>query len=98
MGGKSFAFISHTGVVSICGFLETPAGDVSRNGLDFKDIWLHSDFFRRIRDVDHYHGKCGYCEYRRLCGGCRARVAALSEDAFGSEPFCVYQPKRKSPS
>ncbi len=45
-----------------------------------------------MRDVDAYHGKCGLCEYRRLCGGCRARAYAMTGDAFGEEPFCVYQP------
>ncbi|MCF7957043.1 MAG: radical SAM protein [Phycisphaerae bacterium] len=95
MGGKSFAFISHTGVVQICGFLETPAGDLSKNDLDFEDIWFNSEFLQKIRDVDGYAGKCGDCEYRRVCGGCRARAFALTGDVLESEPFCIYQPKPK---
>lgn len=93
MGGKSFAFISHVGKVQICGFLETEAGDLRTNGFDFEEIWKNSEFFRRIRDVDHYQGKCGYCEYRRLCGGCRARAHALTGDCLASEPYCIYNPK-----
>jgi heme b synthase len=95
MGGKSFAFISHTGKVQICGFLDIEAGDVSQNDFDFKEIWNNSQFLQRIRNPDNYKGKCGYCDYRRLCGGCRARAYALTGDYLESEPFCIYQPKQK---
>ena len=93
MGGKSFAFISHTGTVQICGFLDTPAGELKENDLDFVDIWRNSQFLNEIRDVDCYNGKCGICEYRKVCGGCRARVYAADGDYMGSEPFCLYHPK-----
>ena len=96
MGGKSFAFISHTGKVQICGFLEIEAGDVSQNGYDFKEIWNNSEYLCSIRDLDSYKGKCGYCEYRRLCGGCRARAYALTGDYLEAEPFCVYEPNKNN--
>jgi AdoMet-dependent heme synthase len=92
MGGKNFAFISHVGKVQICGFLEIQAGDLSKNDFDFKDIWENSSFLKEVRDIDSYKGKCGYCEYRRVCGGCRARAYAQTDDYLGSEPFCVYKP------
>ena len=93
MGGKSFAFVSHIGKVQICGFLETAAGDVTANDFNFKDIWENSEFLQQIRDVDSYDGKCGRCEYHNVCGGCRARTAAIQGNPFGSEPYCVYEPK-----
>jgi len=95
LGGKSFAFISHTGKVQICGFLELEAGDLAQNDLNFEAIWKNSSLFQQIRDVDRYRGKCGYCEYRRLCGGCRARAYAVTGDFLAEEPFCVYQPARE---
>jgi heme b synthase len=94
LGGKEFAFISHVGKVQICGFLEIECGDLKREDLDFRRIWRTSDVFRRMRDVDGYHGKCGVCEFRRLCGGCRARAFAMTGDDLAAEPFCVYQPRR----
>jgi radical SAM protein with 4Fe4S-binding SPASM domain len=78
--------------VQICGFLEEEAGDLRQNDLNFEEIWKHSKLFQQVRDVDRYHGKCGYCEYRRLCGGCRARAFALTGDTLAEEPFCIYQP------
>jgi heme b synthase len=96
LGGKEFAFISHTGKVQICGFLEVECGDLRREGLDFRKVWQTSEVFRRVRAVDGYGGKCGRCEYRRLCGGCRARAFALTGDYLAEEPFCVYRPHERS--
>ncbi len=94
LGGQSFAFVSHTGAVQICGFLDLPAGDVRETGLDFRPIWEGSSLFREVRDPSRYGGKCGLCEYLRVCGGCRARAFAVSGDHMAEEPFCVYRPRR----
>lgn len=93
LGGQGFAFISHTGTVQICGFLDIPAGDLREADYSFREIWEESALLRRVRDLDGYHGRCGYCEYRRVCGGCRARAYAMNGDFLGEEPFCVYWPK-----
>ena len=95
LGGKAFAFISHVGKVQICGFLETECGDLKKENLDFRKIWETSSVFLAMRDVDRYHGKCGRCEYRRICGGCRARAFAMTDDYLAEEPFCIYQPRKK---
>ncbi|MBI1988044.1 MAG: heme b synthase [Nitrospinae bacterium] len=92
LGGQSFAFISHRGEVQICGYLEVKCGDVREES--FRHIWDHSPVFLQMREVDRYHGRCGRCEYRRVCGGCRARAYAASGDYLGEEPLCAYQPQR----
>ena len=95
LGGKAFAFISHVGKVQICGFLETVCGDLKEVHFDFRRIWETSEVFRQVRNVNGYRGRCGVCEYRRLCGGCRARAFAMTGDYLGEEPFCIYQPSRR---
>lgn len=92
LGGQGFAFVSHTGIVQMCGFLEIPAGDLKANGFDFKDIWDHSAFFNEIRDFDRYHGKCAVCGFNTVCGGCRARAYYMNGDYLGEEPNCLYIP------
>ncbi len=91
LGGISFCFISHTGQVQPCGYLELNCGDLKKNTLD--DIWTNSAIFRSLRDFDGYRGKCGRCEYRQVCGGCRARAYELTGDYLGEEPYCTYQPE-----
>ena len=96
MGGKQFAFISHTGKVQICGFLDTECGDLRADKLDFHRVWRTSPVFLQMRDVNGYHGRCGRCEFRVVCGGCRARAFATTGDYLAEEPFCVYQPGRSA--
>lgn len=98
MGGQSFAFISHVGKVQICGFLETECGDLRQVNYDFEHIWQTSPVFLQMRDQDSYHGRCGYCEYRNVCGGCRARAYATTGDYLDEEPYCIYEPKLKPKS
>ncbi len=93
LGGQGFAFISHKGIVQICGFLEMEAGNLRSEKYDFGIIWRESALFEQIRAVDKYHGKCGRCEYRRVCGGCRARAFTMTGDFLGDEPQCLYEPK-----
>lgn len=95
MGGQFFAFISHLGKVQICGFLEVEAGDLRKENYNFKAIWDNSPLFLSIRNIDQYNGRCGYCEFRNICGGCRARAFAVSGNYLDEEPYCIYQPKRK---
>ncbi|MDP6039596.1 MAG: radical SAM/SPASM domain-containing protein, partial [Candidatus Latescibacteria bacterium] len=40
-------------------------------------------------------GKCGFCEFRKVCGGCRARALGTTGDYLGEEPFCVYEPHQR---
>jgi len=96
MGGQSFAFISHRGKVQICGFLDLECGDVRREDFNFERIWRTSKIFLEMRDAESYHGRCGYCEFARVCGGCRARAYAVTGDYLDEEPFCTYQPKRSA--
>ncbi|MDH7499635.1 MAG: radical SAM protein [candidate division NC10 bacterium] len=91
MSGDGFCFISHRGEVLGCGYLPLPAGNLRREG--FQQIYLHSELFRRLRDPSLRKGKCGHCEFKRVCGGCRARALAILGDPFAEEPYCLYQPK-----
>ncbi len=90
LGGIGFLFISHVGDVQPCGYLEAFSGNVKRQGL--KDIWDSSPVFLQLRDFSAYRGRCGRCEYMRVCGGCRARAFERSGDFMAEEPLCIYQP------
>ncbi len=95
LGGISFCFISHTGQVQPCGYLELNCGEVREAG--FETIWKNASVFQKLRNPASYGGKCGRCEFFRICGGCRARAYELTGDYLAEEPFCVYEPARKAP-
>jgi heme b synthase len=94
LAGVGFCFISHRGIVQTCGYLEVPCGDLRKN--TFKEVWEGSEVFNKLRDFSLYKGKCGKCEYIRVCGGCRARAYELTGDYLEEEPLCTYQPKKAS--
>ncbi len=91
LGGTSFCFISHEGIIQPCGYLELDCGDLNKN--TFQEIWNGSGVFKALRDFSGYRGKCGICEYRRFCGGCRARAYEATGDYMEQEPLCIYQPR-----
>jgi radical SAM protein with 4Fe4S-binding SPASM domain len=88
--GKGFCFISHTGEVCPSGFLPLVAGNVRDRSV--VDIYRNSELFKELRNQDLLKGKCGYCEFREVCGGSRARAYAVTQDHLASEPFCIYDP------
>ena len=90
LGGTGFCFISHRGVVQPCGFLNVDCGNVLRTS--FADIWRHSEVFSVLRNLKNLKGKCGECEFRKVCGGCRARAYEATGDFMDEEPLCSYQP------
>ena len=90
LGGISFCFISHVGQVQPCGYLELNCGNVREK--PFQEIWATSEVFQKLRDTDGYGGKCGRCEFRKICGGCRARAYETSGDYMAEEPYCIYEP------
>ena len=96
LGGTGFCFISHTGIVQPCGFLHVNSGDVTKTPFD--TIWESSEVFTRLRDFKKLTGKCGACEYKRVCGGCRARAFEATGDFMAEEPLCSYEPTPKSKS
>jgi heme b synthase len=90
LGGVSFSFISHTGQVQPCGYLELNCGNVREKS--FQEIWASSPIFQDLRNFEGYHGKCGRCEFRKVCGGCRARAYEITGNYMAEEPYCVYEP------
>lgn len=91
LGGSAFLFVSHLGQVQPCGYLELDCGNVRQASLG--EIWRCSPFLNNLRNVDCYQGKCGVCEYRKVCGGCRARAFEATGDYLQAEPLCAYEPR-----
>ncbi len=89
--GSGSCFISHSGDVFPCGYLPLAAGSLRRE--KFRDIWESAGIFASLRDAGHLEGKCGHCEFRSVCLGCRARAYGLTGNFLAAEPGCLYEPK-----
>lgn len=91
LAGDGYCFVSYRGDVTPCGYFPVSAGNLRENSL--QEIYVDSPLFRSLRDLDHYQGKCGVCEFLRVCGGCRARALSLTGNYLAEEPYCIYQPR-----
>lgn len=88
--GRGFMFVSHRGEVFPSGFLPVPCGNV--RDTDPVTIYRESPVFRSLRDAHSLQGKCVMCQYKKVCGGSRARAYAHTGNLLASDPACAYLP------
>ncbi len=85
-----YARITPTGDVTPCPYMENSAGSVKDRS--FAEIWETAPVLEALR-APKLEGRCGACEYQKLCGGCRARPLAQSGNMMGEDSLCTYQPQ-----
>jgi radical SAM protein with 4Fe4S-binding SPASM domain len=83
--------ITPTGEVTPCPYIELSAGNIREKS--FWDIWENAQLFKSLRNPDLLQGRCSMCEYKLLCGGCRARSLVQSGNIMGEDPNCNYIPR-----
>ena len=93
LAGTGFCFVSHVGDVQPCGYFDLKVGNVRERPLSA--IWRESPVFDDLRHPARLKGKCGVCEYKAVCGGCRARALARTGDYLAAEPYCAHVPDRE---
>lgn len=94
--GNGIVFINHDGTVNPSGFLPVPLGNVRTDSI--VDLYRDHPLMRALREPEAFKGRCGACEYNRVCGGSRARAYAWTGDALESDPLCPYVPSGTVPT
>ena len=89
LAATRYARITPEGEVTPCPYMETSAGSV--RATPFSEIWRDAPVFQALR-APKLEWRCGVCEYRILCGGCRARPLARDGNLMGEDTLCAYQP------
>ena len=89
LAGVSYCIISPRGDLQPCAYMDMPVGNVRQTPFDV--LWRDSEVFQCLR-TEEYEGKCGYCDYRLKCGGCRARARYYHGDYMAGDSWCLYQP------
>ena len=85
--GRLYCSISPEGNVQPCVFLPLKVGNLKKE--KFSDIWLNSKIFDALRKRENLHGPCGRCNFKLICGGCRARAYAYHNDILASDSGCI---------
>lgn len=87
LAGRHYLRITPRGEVTPCPYIPTVLGDLARSSL--REIWERHPLLRRLR-TELPAGKCGECDFRYDCGGCRARALARGGDLFAEDHSCLY--------
>ncbi|MEM2896813.1 MAG: radical SAM protein [Candidatus Bathyarchaeia archaeon] len=94
--GRLYCAIQPNGIVTPCVFMPIIVGDLRRKKL--RDVWLESEVMDELRDREKLKGRCGKCEYKYVCGGCRARAYAYYQDYLAPDPGCIRELEESSKS
>ncbi|MEO5963820.1 MAG: TIGR04053 family radical SAM/SPASM domain-containing protein [Candidatus Limnocylindrales bacterium] len=94
--GNGIVFINHDGTVNPSGFLPIPLGNV--RGASIVDLYRDHPVMRDLRNPEGFKGRCGSCEYTRVCGGSRARAYAWTGDPLEADPLCPFVPSGTVPT
>ena len=87
--GRYYCRIMPDGDVTACPYMPVVAGNL--RAVPFADIWRDAPLFHDLRG-GRLGGRCGACEFAKVCGGCRCRAYATYGDYLAEDPACAYQP------
>lgn len=94
MAGIGWFAIQPEGYVTPCVLMPNlVVGDLRTES--FMTIWNDSPELKTLRNRSNLKGSCGNCEDKYSCGGCRAKVYAVTGDLMAGDDSCVmYQNKK----
>ncbi|MFX1377937.1 MAG: radical SAM protein [Promethearchaeota archaeon] len=84
--------IKSNGDVTPCPLNPTYLGNVKKHHL--QKIWLGSPVLNQYRSLK-FSGQCGKCNFKTICGGCRAKAFITSGSNITSDPTCILEIKSK---
>jgi radical SAM protein with 4Fe4S-binding SPASM domain len=93
LAGIHYCRITPEGGVTACPYIPEEEGNIREK--KFWDIWNQSPTFQSLRNP-RLQGKCGSCEFQKLCGGCRARPLAMGDSLMDTDPWCIHMPDGSS--
>ncbi|MEJ5198079.1 MAG: radical SAM protein [Anaerolineae bacterium] len=74
------------GTIRACPFLPPTTENIRRRPLE--EIWFDSVELDLYRDRTGLKGRCGICQLKYACSGCRARAEAFLGDSLGPDVRC----------
>jgi len=84
--GRGIIFVGYDGDVHASGFLPVSLGNVRTEALG--SIYTENPLLTSLR-AGMLEGECGRCDFRRLCGGSRARAFARTGRVLADDPSCI---------
>lgn len=95
--GNKVANVDYLGNVNPCHFApHKTVGNLRKQ--TFNEIWNENPcnlLCELRRKEELLKGKCGICDYKDVCGGCRQKAWFFKGNFFEEDPTCIYNPVTK---
>jgi radical SAM protein with 4Fe4S-binding SPASM domain len=86
--GRQFVCIQPNGDICPCMFISNwVEGNIREE--PFWDIWKRFETIECFTDRDALEDECGSCQFRYLCGGCRARAINYIGNPLAADTGCL---------
>ena len=92
VAGQYIAYVDCHGWLRPCSYF--PISDINVFEVPFHKAWFESKILEDLRHPERIKGRCGQCEYLKVCGGCRVRAYWEFGDYMQEDPICRYIPAR----
>ncbi|MDY6966228.1 MAG: radical SAM protein [Halobacteriota archaeon] len=94
--GNKVANVDYLGNVNPCHFApQERVGNIRERS--FQELWNEHpcELLVQLRNKGELlKGKCGICEYKDVCGGCRQKAYHFKGDFLEEDPTCIYNPEK----
>ena len=87
--GRLFFRITADGYVTPCPMLPVRLGNAREKSI--REILETSIVLKELGDRGKLKGRCGKCQFKDVCGGCRAVAYAYTGDYLAEDPRCWYR-------
>ncbi|WP_292459404.1 radical SAM/SPASM domain-containing protein [Methanothermococcus sp.] len=88
--GRFYLSLRANGDIQPCVFFPLKLGNIKefKDENDFLKFWRENKILNDLRDRDKLKF-CGKCNYKYVCGGCRARAYSYYKDYMERDPGCI---------
>ncbi|ADC70223.1 Radical SAM domain protein [Methanocaldococcus sp. FS406-22] len=95
--GRFYLSLRANGDIQPCVFFPLKLGNMRefKDENDFLNFWRENKVLNDLRDRDKIE-ICGKCQYKYVCGGCRARAYSYYKDYLREDPGCILTKKLSS--
>jgi len=87
--GRAYIALQQNGDFTPCIFMpDLVIGNILKE--DLESFWTSNQVLKDIRLRDAFEGNCSKCEYKYICGGCRARAYNYLGDITKPDTGCIH--------
>ncbi|MCD6434517.1 MAG: radical SAM protein [Candidatus Diapherotrites archaeon] len=89
--GRLYCAVEPDGTIEPCVFMPIRIGNILHD--DLRKLWVENEILNKIRNRESFD-VCSSCDFRNVCGGCRARSYAYFGRVDAADTGCINYKKK----